>query len=123
MFNHHDIKKSIIDKVCECVEEECNLICKKNASIFRKYDITTNFEWNNYASEVKQKLPIIYQVISKIVSHSDKRNSRSSDYHNPGMCTAVAILLNERNREMTGLQTLISLVLYPTQVQKQVILI
>ena len=120
MFDQFDIKESVLDKICECIEEECNLICKKNASIFRKYNIAANFEWSDYASELKQKLPIIYRVLSKIVSHSDKRNSRTIDYHNPGMCTAVAILLNERNREMTGLQTLMSLILYPTQVQKQV---
>ena len=47
-------------------------------------------------------------------------NIRSSVEHYPGLCMSVAILLKERNREMSGLQYIVSLLLYSSHVDKQV---
>ncbi len=40
--------------------------------------------------------------------------------HFPGICSAAAILLKERNREMCGLQSLVSLLMYSCHAEKQV---
>ncbi len=59
-------------------------------------------------------------IVSKIVSHGDKRNSRQLKHHFAGVCMATAILLKERNKDMTGIQTLIFLLLFTSNIQKQV---
>ena len=69
------------------------------------------------------KSPVFYRIVSKVVSHSDTRNMRTIDYHHPGICTATAILLKERNKNMTGIQTVISQILFASNVRKQVQLI
>lgn len=122
MFQNQELKNLMLDKVCKCIDEECMAICSRNdASIFRKYDtLRMNFEWSEYASELKDKAPALYRVLCKVVCHSDKRNKRPLSHHNPGMCTAAAILLKERNREMNGLQTVISLLLFSSNTHKQV---
>ena len=40
--------------------------------------------------------------------------------HYPGICCAAAILLKERNHEMCGLQSLVSLIMYTCHAEKQV---
>lgn len=55
------------------------------------------------------------------MSHTDHRNDmKLGEIHQPAICMAVAILLKERNQEMVGLQTCVSLLLYISRAQKQV---
>ena len=50
-----------------------------------------------------------YHLEWPIVTANDKRKQTAvPGSHNPGLCMAVAILLKERNREMCGLQSIIS---------------
>ena len=39
--------------------------------------------------------------------------------HNPGICCAAADLLKERNREMCGLQSLVSLLMFSCHAKKR----
>ena len=60
-------------------------------------------------------------VVTSLVSKNDPRNTRKTGRaHYPSICTGIAIILKERNREMCGIQTLLSLVLFTSRVQKQV---
>ncbi len=45
---------------------------------------------------------------------------KKGDKHTPGICTAVSILLKERNMGMSGLQTFTSLVLFSARVSQKV---
>ena len=76
MFQNHELKNPIMDQVCQCIDEECTIICSRNTvSLFHKYDtLRMNFEWIDYVAELKNKAPAFYRILSDIVSHSDKRN-------------------------------------------------
>ena len=67
------------------------------------------------------KAPILSRITTSIVKHNDHRNgNKKGTHHIPGMCMAIAILLKERNREMRGIQSLLSLVLFDSHMQKRV---
>lgn len=73
------------------------------------------------ADDLESKAPTIFKIFSLIVSHSDHRNEvKKGAYHRLSICMAVATLLKERNREMCGRQSLISVALFASQVQKKV---
>ena len=72
--------------------------------------------------------PLLLRLLTSVVTANGARNAKTrvkfrkkSIYHSPGICTAAAILLKERNREMCGVQTHIALVLYHSNVKKKVI--
>ncbi len=80
-----------------------------------------SFSWDGFVEELKTKCPILYQILETVVTHSDHRNSRKKGAaHYPGMCMAAAVLLKERNREMVGIQSFLSLVLFNCRVNKNV---
>jgi len=76
---------------------------------------------------VKVKAPVLFQLLVTAVSHNDHRNTHKQGcHHYPGICMAAAVLLKERNRvnrEMCGVQTMLSLVMFNAHVQKKVIVI
>ena len=56
-----------------------------------------------------------------IVNRNDYRNQhKQGERHHPGICMAIATLLKERNHEMCGVQTYLSLVLFSSRVHKEV---
>ena len=84
-------------------------------------DQYAEFQWNDFIEDVSQKAPTLYHILSSIVAHSDHRNKKKmQSAHHPGLCMAVAILLKERNREICGVQSILSLILYSSHVDKQV---
>ena len=65
--------------------------------------------------------PTLLQLLTAVVGVNDDRNtSKKGEQHHPGVCTAMAILFKERNREMCGIQTFISLVMFSSHVPKKV---
>ena len=114
----------MVEKVVQAVGDECAALCSKFAkppSQFRQFslDQMEEFSWEQCVSELKQKCPVLFRLLSFIVSHTDHRNaSKRGEKHHPGICMATAVLLKERNREMTGIQAFISLVLFSSRVQK-----
>ncbi len=80
-----------------------------------------SLSWSQCIAELHSKCPTLYQVLWTIVSRSDKRNRvKRGDQHFPGMCAATAILLKVRNKHMIGMQTMLSVILYSSRVQKKV---
>ncbi len=64
---------------------------------------------------------MLLQVLSTISSRNDHRNKlKPGRAHYPGICIAAALVLKERNQRMTGLQSVIALILFASHVDKQV---
>ena len=80
-----------------------------------------SFSFQDCVCQLQEKSPFLYHLIVSIVQQNDHRNkSKRGDSHIPGICTAVAIMLKERNNHMCGVQTYLSLALYTSQVPKKV---
>ena len=74
-------------------------------------------------AELEGKAPLLLRICSSIVSVNDHRNQhKCGASHYPGICMATAVLLKERNREVTGLQSLMYLLFFSSHVEKKVIL-
>lgn len=107
------------------VDTECSILCRNgnDPSPFKTMNLEQleDFQWEILVSELTNKAPTLWKLLSTLVGHSDKRNQlKHGTLHHPAICMAVAMVLKERNKNMTGLQTLISLVLFKYRVQKQV---
>lgn len=105
---------------------ECNTLCQRSAvpqSLFRKIPVAQmgEFDWKRCMDELAVKCQSLLQILTKIACHSDHRNKKKIDtVHYPSICMAAAVILKERNREMCGLQSLTSLLLFASRVEKQV---
>ena len=63
--------------------------------------------------ELQAKAPTLLRVLSTIGAHNDHRNQKK--------CGSMAsVVLKERNREMCGLQSIMSLLLFASRVDKVV---
>ena len=124
LFAHDSLRDILIKRVIAIVNDECIGLCRRSQpSLFRKSNPSdyTNFKWSNYSSELELRSPVLFQLFKTVVSHGDHRNEKKKgDVHIPAVCMAVSVLLKERNREMVGIQTCVSLLLYGSRAQKQV---
>ena len=114
VFSHSGIRQCLVDRVIDVVNEECTTLCRKSLqpiSLFRQLppEQVDMFSWNQCVAELQKHCPTTLQLFNTIVSCSDHRNAhKRGDRHYPGICMAMAVLLKERNREMSGIQSLIS---------------
>lgn len=124
IFNNKELRDLVLKTVADIIDSECSVLTQRSArSPFRSISVNEmkNFKWNNFIDILTVKAPTLYCVISKVVSHSDFRNRTKLDRaHYPGICMISAVLLKERNREMCGIQSIISLLLYYSRTEKQV---
>lgn len=122
----HLHKSTMVKEVLDLVDAECSTLCSKttgSVSPFRVIPIQDlpDFTWNIFADDLKAKAPTLYALASGIVSHSDHRNAtKKGDAHIPSICMAIGALLKERNREMCGIQSVVSVALFASQVPKKV---
>ena len=114
----------MVQKVIATLDAELVQLCKRNMnppSLFRRVPIDTlpEFRWCDCIAELYLKAPLLLQLITSLVSKNDGRNKQKcGDTHYPGICMAISIMLNERNREMFRIQILLSLILFSLRVQK-----
>ena len=126
VLSHPDLQQITVTKVTDMLNAECSNLCKKDTatpSPFRKmtFDEMRQFNWNLLIKDLEAKAPVLFKMFYTVVSHSDRRNQQKREAtHHPAICTAVATLLKDRNREMGGLQTIVSLLLFKSCVKKQV---
>ena len=112
-------------KFMDIVSNESAVICPKgpeNHTCFRHIPLENllEFEWTKCIAELQDKAPTLLRLFSAIVKHNDHRNtSKHGEPHHPGICMAMAILMKERNREMCGIQSLVSLLLFKGQAHKK----
>ena len=121
---HPSLRTSIILLVLDEIESECQKLCSRNAiSPFRKIPPSevVEFQWQSLVDDLLTKAPVLCQVLFSIVSSNDHRNKRKTgSTHFPGLCMAAAVLLKERNRQMCGVQSIVSLMLFATHAEKKV---
>ena len=126
VFAHQELQKCITAKFLDVITAECSVVCRKNPSDpspFRRIGVEhlREFTLEAFIQELKTHAPTLFQIASVIASHNDHKNqSKKGSQHHPGICMALAVLLKERNREMCGLQTVVSVALFNSRVQKKV---
>ena len=126
VFSTDGLRQQLLQKFTVTLNTEITELCRKRAnppSLFRQipFEKLSAFRWCDCIAELKLKAPILLQVILSLVSCNDTRNKQKCGaVHHPGVCMAIAVLLKERNREMCGIQMLLSLNLFTSRVQKQV---
>ena len=125
ILEQEELHDTVVHLFMEKINSECFSICQhsKPLSPFHKIDADkcSTFQWKSLIDDLTQKAPTLLKVLSSIVTYNDHRKKKPvSSTHHPGLCMAIAILLKERNREMCGLQAIISLLLYSSHVDKQV---
>ena len=110
----------------DAINLECNNLCKKSTNTptnFRNKPLAQifNFKWLDLVKELESRAPLLFRILSTIAERNDHRNKRKVGVsHHPGICTAAAIILEERNREMIGVQLILSLLMYSRHCEKQV---
>lgn len=109
-----DVREAIISQLMGTLNEECRKLCRQKPTNTPFRNIPVNklveFKWENMIGELQSKAPLLYRILYSLTSRNDHRNMlKLGAAHFPGICAAAAILLKERNREMCGLQSLISL--------------
>lgn len=127
-MNHDSLADMVFKLYVEKICLECGSLCRKTQEVkglspFQKIPANqlAAFQWISLKEHLSAKAPLLFSLFSSIVSHSDHRNKEKADSaHYPGICMATAILLEERNREMCGVQSLISTLLYNSHTDKQV---
>ena len=123
------VREAITTQFMGILNQECRKVCRKGtptnpeSSLFRSVSVDqcARFRWTDMMAELEQNAPLLLSFIQCLVTRSDRRNkSKVGAAHFPGICTAVAVILKERNREMCGLQGLLSLLMYSCHCEKQV---
>ena len=124
VFAHDGLRDLLLRKVLTQIDNECSVLCRRaEPSIFRTTapENLSQFKWRSYVDEMESKAPTLLQLLMHLVSHSDRRNdAKKGDYHYPAVCMSAAVILKERNREMVGLPTYMSLLLFSSRAHKQV---
>ena len=123
-MDHKGLADVVLQLLLNKLESECAALSQRSPplSLFRRIstDKIAIFEWNKLVENLTQKAPTLFRILFSIVAHYDLRNKKMDTAHYPGLCMTVAVLLKERNREICGVQSLISLILYSSHVDKQV---
>ena len=127
ILDNEQLADHVLQLVIKSIDSECSVLCQRNpqsCSLFRKISVVEmrNFKWNCLIDELSSKAPTLYRILYSLVSHSDHRNKKKvAEAHFPGICMTCAVLLKERNREMCGVQSMISFLLYYSRAEKQVL--
>ena len=126
IVGHTILSELVFTLFVEKIDAECSTLCRRSAvppSLFRKVPVSqlSNFNWKSILDELAVKAPLFLQVLIKIACHGDYRNKKKvNSAHYPSIAMAAAVILKERNREMCGVQSLLSLLLFTSRVHKQV---
>ena len=119
-----DLREAVLRLILEEIETECAVLCqRKEPSLFRKMEPASlaDFRWEILISELEEKAPLLLRIFQLMVSMNDHRNQHKGGVqHYPGICMAMAVLLKERNREICGVQSVLSLLLFFSHAEKKV---
>ena len=122
-MDHKGLADVVLQLLLNKLESECAALSQRSPplSFFRRIstDKIATFEWKKLVENLTQKAPTLFRILFLIIAYNDLRN-KMDIAHYPGLCMTVAVLLKERNREICGVQSLISLILYSSHVDKQV---
>ena len=116
----------VVELVLKRLREECELLCsrsKRTKLAHSSPDELQSFSWTSVATELKQKAPILYAMLSTVGAPLRPRNihkGASEESRYPAICTAAAVLLKERCDYMCALQHLVGVILFHGNASKQV---
>lgn len=119
VMQHTALQEAVFLHFLNLVDEECSKLCQKsNPSSFRKLPVSefATFQWKQFIDELRLKA----QTLLRILCAMSSRKQKSGSLQYPGICVAASVLLKARNREMSAIQSLISLLLFSTHAEKQV---
>lgn len=121
------VKEAIFTSFLESINRECSVLCQTSTvSHFRHIpvDQLKIFKWNTLIDELESKSPLLLKILTSIAVRNDHRNKKKvGPAHYPGIGTAAAVLLKERNCHMSGLQSLVSMLMYSCHCEKQVTIV
>ena len=88
------------------MDQECSVLCEKRSppSPFRTtaVDGFQTFQWKDFIDDLTQIAPTLLSLLYSLVSHADHWNEKkTTSAHHPSICMTTAVLLKERNREMS----------------------
>ena len=121
-----EVRERLFCLFLDAINDECNNLCQRppaNRLLFRNIPPSqaVNFKWSLLVTELQSRAPLLFKVLSSIASRYDHRNQgKVGTSHHPGICMAAAVILKERNREMCGVQSVISLLMYSCHCEKKV---
>ena len=119
------VRETVTIQLLRTLNQECSKLCKMQptSSRFRKIQVDrlADFKWADMIAELERDAPLLLKIINCVVARNDGRDKcKVGTVRYPGICTAVAVMLKERNREMCGLQSMLSLLMYSCHCEKQV---
>jgi len=124
VMEHRGLRDLVLLRFLDSIDAECTTLCRRSLpSTFRKISTPTlgEFNWELMVDELQAKAPTLLRVLSTICAHNDHRNQKKcGSMHYPSICMAASVILKERNREMCGLQSMMSLLLFASRVDKVV---
>lgn len=120
------LRETLFSMFLDTINAECSNLCQRapeNVSSFRKIPLSqrVDFKWSLLMNDLENRAPLLLKTLSSIASRNDHRNQKKvNTSHHPAICMAAAVILKERNREMCGLQSVISCLMYSSHCEKKV---
>lgn len=118
------VKDEVFNSILRSIVDECQVLCQKTPqSQFRHMSVKEieEFKWESLVKELQTKSPLLLKILTAVVVRIDSRYApKSQIVHHPAIVTAIAVLLKERNREMSGVQSINSCLMYACHCEKQV---
>ena len=116
LYNVTSLKLQFKARLLQELHANCVELCKrKKPSMLRKnkYPDMVEFSWDEIFEELQSRCPILLDVLSTVV------NSKKCDVIPPlGLC--YAILMQQRNHELSVIQRIITILLSEGNAKKQV---
>ena len=88
VMNNTNIQEALFVTYLDKIDNECSTLCQsgvENLSLFRVVNMQSLpcFKWSSFITELQEKAPLLFQIISRICSHSDYRNKfKCGEDHN-----------------------------------------
>ena len=127
VLNCEEVKTIIVDLILKELSNQCSHLCEKIqfSSMLRRssVDALLKFTCQNLVDEWKVHAPLFLSFLQAVAAPPRPRNKKkglklSSRY--PAMCMGGAVLLKERNQEMSALHQLVGLYLFHGDLHKAV---
>lgn len=117
------LREEMLGLMFSTISLECGRLSQDTSCTLRKMSVSElkAFSWNKIITQLEMFAPTLLKLLQVVTSCNDRRNKlKKGDAHNPGVCMAVAVLLKERCMHVSGLQSLVSLLLYVSHANKVV---
>ncbi len=124
VLRHPQLSKSMLLEVANKVRTECaNLGSTKNPSLLLRKSRSeiTKFGWEHLVSEWEERAPVFFLLLTAACDKQwNRRHQTISPSCIPALCMAGGIVLKTRNKHMSVVQTIISLLLNAGHASSQV---